>query len=122
MRTSILFFLWIVVCVLGQAQSSGSVGGGSEKCLCKGKLLNTSRHKPIQFEPVVYPKTIFCMKIEIIVTLKAGMQRCLDPNSWHGRRIISRFIHGNQGQTKKQRRAKTNKRRRQKQKTRSSHV
>ncbi|XP_062333484.1 C-X-C motif chemokine 11-like [Osmerus eperlanus] len=122
MRASTLLFLWIAVCGLVQAQSSGSIGGGSEKCLCKGKLRNAVGHKQIKSGPVVHPKNIFCMKIEIIITLKTGKQKCLDPNGMQGRNIINRINHRNQGQTNKQRRPKTNKRRQQKKRKGNSPV
>lgn len=71
----VFLLLGVMIC-LSRAQSHQS---GSQ-CLCSsvGDLRGMrSKVQSIQ----IYPKTVFCLKEEYVVTLKDGYRFCLNPNS-----------------------------------------
>uniref|UniRef100_A0A8C7U8G8 Chemokine interleukin-8-like domain-containing protein n=1 Tax=Oncorhynchus mykiss TaxID=8022 RepID=A0A8C7U8G8_ONCMY len=71
MKTSTLILLCATVFGAGLAQS---LGGRSEKYLCRGKLMQS-----------VYPNTVFCAKTEIIMG-----KTCLNPEGKLGKRFLMR--------------------------------
>ncbi|XP_013983422.1 C-X-C motif chemokine 10 isoform X1 [Salmo salar] len=86
MRTATLILLCVTVFGAGFAQFPG---GRSEKCLCRGKLIQSVRIKRIQ-KLEVYPNSVFCAKTEIIATMKNGKKKCLNPEGKLGKRFLMR--------------------------------
>lgn len=77
------------------------MGGTSEKCVCHGKpavIVRAKRMEKIE----VFPPTVFCGKIELIVTLKTGIQKCLDTEGKQGKRLLRRI-----GQQKRRKQKQT---------------
>uniref|UniRef100_A0A8C8HCI7 Chemokine interleukin-8-like domain-containing protein n=1 Tax=Oncorhynchus tshawytscha TaxID=74940 RepID=A0A8C8HCI7_ONCTS len=86
MRTATLILFCVTVFGAGLAQSPG---GRSEKCLCRGKLMQSVRIKRIQ-KLEVYSNTVFCAKTELIATMKNGKKKCLNPEGKLGKRFLMR--------------------------------
>ncbi|KAM8732477.1 uncharacterized protein AB9X84_024485 isoform 3-T3 [Acanthopagrus schlegelii] len=83
MSTSIVkvFLLLAVVVCISQAQRYGL----GMQCLCSRVMpLDTSDVKDVQ----IYPATIFCKRVEIVVTTNSGYRYCLDPK----RRVVQQFV------------------------------
>uniref|UniRef100_A0A3P8ZAD3 Chemokine interleukin-8-like domain-containing protein n=1 Tax=Esox lucius TaxID=8010 RepID=A0A3P8ZAD3_ESOLU len=76
MKTTTLILLCVTVFGVGLAHSPG---GLYEKCLCRGKLLQSIRRKQQIKEIMVFSKSVFCGKKEIIAIMKNGKKKCLDP-------------------------------------------
>uniref|UniRef100_A0A4W5JKM1 Chemokine interleukin-8-like domain-containing protein n=1 Tax=Hucho hucho TaxID=62062 RepID=A0A4W5JKM1_9TELE len=66
MRTATLILFCATVFGAGLVHSPG---GGSEKCQCRGKLMQSVRIKHIQ-KLEGYPKSVFCGKTELIATMR----------------------------------------------------
>ncbi|KAM8732476.1 uncharacterized protein AB9X84_024485 isoform 2-T2 [Acanthopagrus schlegelii] len=83
MSTSIMkvFLLLAVAVCISQAQRYGL----GMQCLCSRVMpLDTSDVKDVQ----IYPATIFCKRVEIVVTTNSGYRYCLDPK----RRVVQQFV------------------------------
>ncbi|KAM9392068.1 uncharacterized protein KZ484_003857 [Pholidichthys leucotaenia] len=76
--------LLLVVCAQGQLSSS------SNKCKCLNGFIGRIMPGFIKSGPVIYDKSIFCPRIEIIVTTAAGKEKCVNPKSELGRRVLER--------------------------------
>ncbi|XP_071219154.1 permeability factor 2-like [Salvelinus alpinus] len=86
MKTATFILLCVTVFGAGLAHSPG---GRSEKCLCRGKLLQSVMIKRIQ-KLEVYPNSVFCAKTEMIATMKNGKKKCLNPEAKLGKRFLMR--------------------------------
>uniref|UniRef100_A0AAZ3SVQ5 Chemokine interleukin-8-like domain-containing protein n=1 Tax=Oncorhynchus tshawytscha TaxID=74940 RepID=A0AAZ3SVQ5_ONCTS len=86
MRTATLILFCATVFGAGLAHSPG---GGSEKCQCRGNLMQSVRIKHIQ-KLQGYPKTVFCGKTELIVTMRNGKTKCLNPDGKQGKKLLSK--------------------------------
>ncbi|XP_074505557.1 C-X-C motif chemokine 10-like [Sebastes fasciatus] len=70
-----VFLLLAVIVCISEAQRDDMSG---EQCLCrrfKNKINARNSVKDIQ----IYPATIFCDKVEIVVTANSGLRYCLNP-------------------------------------------
>uniref|UniRef100_A0A668VDJ1 Chemokine interleukin-8-like domain-containing protein n=1 Tax=Oreochromis aureus TaxID=47969 RepID=A0A668VDJ1_OREAU len=65
----------------------GAQGSKSNKCKCYSYIGRISP-KLIKAEPVIHYPSIFCPHTEIIVTTKADMKKCVNPESPLGRHIL----------------------------------
>ncbi|XP_030251215.1 interleukin-8-like [Sparus aurata] len=83
MSTSIMkvFLLLAVVVCISQAQQHGS----GKQCLCSSvRRLDTSDVKDVQ----IYPATVFCDNVEIVVTTNSGFRYCLNPK----RKVVQKLV------------------------------
>ncbi|XP_056295832.1 C-X-C motif chemokine 10 [Pseudoliparis swirei] len=71
-----VFLLLAVMVCMAKAQLSHTSG---KQCLCQ-RVRNGIRSRNTVKEVQVYPATIFCDKVEIVVTLNSGLRYCLNPN------------------------------------------
>ncbi|XP_074505555.1 C-X-C motif chemokine 10-like [Sebastes fasciatus] len=70
-----VFLLLAVIVCISEAQRDDMSG---EQCLCrrfKNRINGRNSVKDIQ----IYPATIFCDKVEIVVTANSGLRYCLNP-------------------------------------------
>ncbi|XP_008325365.1 C-X-C motif chemokine 10-like [Cynoglossus semilaevis] len=70
-----VFMLLAVAACVAKTQPSLS----NENCLCnrvRNTLIKSEGVRDIQ----IYPPTVFCSKMEIVVTSNKGRRFCLDPN------------------------------------------
>ncbi|KAF1384611.1 hypothetical protein PFLUV_G00122000 [Perca fluviatilis] len=74
-----VFLLLAVMVCMSKAQQEKSQGPGqSDQCLCqrvRNRIGSKTDIKDIQ----IYPATIFCSKVEIVVTVNSGLRYCLNP-------------------------------------------
>ncbi|XP_073343355.1 C-X-C motif chemokine 2-like [Pagrus major] len=83
MSTGIMkvFLLLAVVVCISQAQLHGS----GQQCLCsRVSRLVVSEVKDVQ----IYPATVFCNNMEIVVTNSSGYRYCLDPK----RKVVQKLL------------------------------
>ncbi|XP_073343354.1 alveolar macrophage chemotactic factor-like [Pagrus major] len=83
MSTGIMkvFLLLAVVVCISQAQRHGS----GQRCLCSSvSRLNTSDVKDVQ----IHKATVFCNRVEIVVTTNSGYRYCLDPK----RKVVQQLV------------------------------
>ncbi|KAJ8285330.1 hypothetical protein GJAV_G00025610 [Gymnothorax javanicus] len=87
MSSATLTFLCVVVFAAGVIHSAGRVLG-TERCLCGGETVK--RVRPEHMLSIrTYPASIYCSKLEIVVTLKQiGKKLCLDPRGKQGKMIL----------------------------------
>uniref|UniRef100_A0AAY4CCX8 Chemokine interleukin-8-like domain-containing protein n=1 Tax=Denticeps clupeoides TaxID=299321 RepID=A0AAY4CCX8_9TELE len=76
--------LWVTV--FGVAVTECVAGGPSERCLCKDTA-NALRLKQAR-EISVFPATVSCPRLEILVMFKGRRLACLDPTSKQGRNVL----------------------------------
>uniref|UniRef100_A0A8C9V508 Chemokine interleukin-8-like domain-containing protein n=1 Tax=Scleropages formosus TaxID=113540 RepID=A0A8C9V508_SCLFO len=83
----------ILLCVIifGMEMIQIMTGGRSQTCLCNGKLFKEIRLKRIQ-DLKVFTETVYCLRIEIVVTdKKTGEKLCLNPNAKQGKIILQKL-------------------------------
>ncbi|XP_038555156.1 C-X-C motif chemokine 10-like [Micropterus salmoides] len=82
-----VFLLLAVMVYISEAQLDDS----GQQCLCqrirKG-IASKSEVKDIQ----IYPATIFCDKVEIVVTLNSGLRYCLNPKLNAVKRLLANVM------------------------------
>ncbi|XP_073343313.1 C-X-C motif chemokine 2-like [Pagrus major] len=94
MSTGIMkvFLLLAVVVCISQAQLHGS----GQQCLCsRVSRLNTSDVKDVQ----IYPATIFCNRVEIVVTTNSGYRYCLNPKMKVVQRLVANIMNRQKAST-----------------------
>ncbi|KAM9356961.1 C-X-C motif chemokine 6-like [Symphorus nematophorus] len=83
----VFLLLAVVVCI-----SKAQLYEPGQQCLCQRvrRLMNPkSEIKDIQ----IYPATVFCDKVEIVVTLNSGLRYCLDPNLKAVKRLLANIMN-----------------------------
>ncbi|TDH07704.1 hypothetical protein EPR50_G00108740 [Perca flavescens] len=68
-----VFLLLAVMVCMSKAQSHQS-----ENCLCK-RVTNGIGSKTEIKDIQIYPATVFCNQVEIVVTINSGLRYCLNP-------------------------------------------
>ncbi|XP_030251220.1 C-X-C motif chemokine 11-6-like [Sparus aurata] len=94
MSTSIMkvFLLLAVVVCISQAQQDKS----GKQCLCsRVRPLNTSNIKDVQ----IYPATVFCNRVEIVVTTNSGLRFCLNPKRRPVQQLIANIMNRQKAST-----------------------
>ncbi|XP_036932727.1 C-X-C motif chemokine 13-like isoform X3 [Acanthopagrus latus] len=94
MSTSIMkvFLLLAVAVCISQAQQDKS----GKQCLCsRVKRLGTSDVKDVQ----IYPPTVFCNRVEIVVTTNSGYRYCLDPKRRPVQQLIANIMNRQKAST-----------------------
>ncbi|XP_068596949.1 C-X-C motif chemokine 11-6-like [Brachionichthys hirsutus] len=82
----VLFALAAMICIAkAQHRESGS------QCLCQRFSKSLRRGSEIQ-DIQIYRATLFCNKVEILVTTKGGGRYCLIPTSNLVKRLLSKII------------------------------
>ncbi|XP_071254397.1 C-X-C motif chemokine 11-1-like [Salvelinus alpinus] len=85
MNTRILLLLAVTICITVAQRPV------SQRCLCR-KVRN-SFGAPNTVEDIqIYPPTPSCDRLEIIVSLKNGVQYCLDPSMKKVQRLLNRLM------------------------------
>ncbi|XP_062249052.1 alveolar macrophage chemotactic factor 2-like [Platichthys flesus] len=81
----VLLLLAAAVCI-----STAMINESGENCLCQRTQngTNGSDLKDIQ----IYPRTIFCNKVEIVVTTGAGHRYCLNPRATTVKAIVLQIL------------------------------
>ncbi|XP_034546331.1 C-X-C motif chemokine 9-like [Notolabrus celidotus] len=82
-----VFLLLAVMICISKAQLNES----GQQCLCqrfRRGISSKSDIKDIQF----YKETIFCNKVEIVVTMKSGLRYCLNPNMRAVKKLMARIM------------------------------
>uniref|UniRef100_A0A1A7Z775 Chemokine interleukin-8-like domain-containing protein n=1 Tax=Iconisemion striatum TaxID=60296 RepID=A0A1A7Z775_9TELE len=79
----------LLVCLL-ILSVQGQQSDKSNKCKCSNSLLTRFSPKLIKAEPVVYQPSSFCPQTEIIITIKEGKEKCVDPKSPFGKFILKK--------------------------------
>ncbi|KAF1384609.1 hypothetical protein PFLUV_G00121980 [Perca fluviatilis] len=69
-----VFLLLAVMVCMSKAQGPGQ----SDQCLCQ-RVRNGIGSKTDIKDIQIYPATIFCGKVEIVVTVNSGLRYCLNP-------------------------------------------
>ncbi|XP_025752777.1 C-X-C motif chemokine 10 isoform X2 [Oreochromis niloticus] len=91
MSTLIKVFLLLAVMVcISQAQR--------QQCLChrvRNRIGVKSEIKDVQ----IYPATIFCNKVEILVTFNSGLRYCLNPELKNVKRLVTNIMDKKQKTT-----------------------
>ncbi|XP_037317381.2 C-X-C motif chemokine 10-like [Pungitius pungitius] len=85
-----VFLLLAVMFCISEAQLDHTSGN---QCLCtnvRRGIQSGTNMKDIQIQ--IYPKTIFCDKVEIVVTNNNGHRYCLNPEVKAVQRLIARMI------------------------------
>uniref|UniRef100_A0A3Q3LJS0 C-X-C motif chemokine 10-like n=1 Tax=Labrus bergylta TaxID=56723 RepID=A0A3Q3LJS0_9LABR len=86
-----VFLLLAVMVFISKAQLSDS----GQQCLCrrvrKG-IRNPSEVKDIQ----IYPATVFCDKVEIVVSTNSGLRYCLNPQLNAVKRLLANICEAKQ--------------------------
>ncbi|XP_046881224.1 growth-regulated alpha protein-like [Hypomesus transpacificus] len=87
MTTRVLMLLAMFVCVT-LAQRSGS-----QRCLCH-RTSSRLRTQPTEVEDIqIHPPGNSCDRIEFVVSLKNGLQYCLDPKMKLVQKILRSFTN-----------------------------
>ncbi|KAL2077256.1 hypothetical protein ACEWY4_026760 [Coilia grayii] len=88
MDTRVVLLLSLSVC-LALAQNMGR--SMSQRCTCRkirGRFESPKKILDIQ----VLPPSTSCDRLEIVVTLKSGLQYCMDPKAENVQRVIQSLI------------------------------
>ncbi|CAK6956529.1 C-X-C motif chemokine 10-like [Scomber scombrus] len=75
-----------VVCV-----SVAQMNEAGQQCLCR-RLRNGISNKSAVKDIQIYPATMFCNKVEIIVTLNNGLRYCLNPEKKAVKNLLAAII------------------------------
>ncbi|XP_005921218.1 C-X-C motif chemokine 10 [Haplochromis burtoni] len=95
MSTLIKAFLLLAVMVcISQAQLKQS----GQQCLCH-RVRNLNGMKTDIKDIQIYPATIFCNKVEIVVTLNSGLRYCLNPEQKNVKRLLTKIMDKKQKTT-----------------------
>ncbi|XP_035525413.1 C-X-C motif chemokine 6-like [Morone saxatilis] len=82
----VFLLLAVMVCI-----SKAQLRETGQQCLCqrvRGPVGLKSEIKDLQ----VYQATIFCQKVEIVVTLKSGFRYCLNPKLNAVKKVLANII------------------------------
>ncbi|XP_049897666.1 C-X-C motif chemokine 11-like [Epinephelus moara] len=82
-----LFLLLAVVVCISEAQQRET----GQQCLCqrvRNKIYSMSDIKDVQ----IYQATIFCDRVEIVVTNNSGLRYCLNPNLKAVQRLMASIM------------------------------
>ncbi|KAM6999801.1 C-X-C motif chemokine 11-1-like [Tautogolabrus adspersus] len=82
-----VFLLLAVMVCISKAQHNES----GQQCLCGGVrkgINNLSAVKDIQ----IYPATVFCDKVEIVVSTDRGLRYCLNPKVKAVQRLVAKIM------------------------------
>ncbi|XP_041846556.1 interleukin-8-like [Melanotaenia boesemani] len=80
-------FLAVVVCI-----SESQINEAGQQCLCqrvRNRMDKRSEIKDIQ----IYQATVFCRKVEIVITNKKGLRYCLNPALQPVKMIVTRMLN-----------------------------
>ncbi|CAB1337069.1 unnamed protein product [Coregonus sp. 'balchen'] len=92
MTTRILLLLAVTVCITVAQRSV------SQRCLCR--RVRNSFGAPNSVEDIqIYPPTPSCDRLEFIVSLKNGVQYCLDPSMKKVQKLLTRLMKKSAPQT-----------------------
>ncbi|XP_068617030.1 alveolar macrophage chemotactic factor-like [Brachionichthys hirsutus] len=84
MNPAVLAFL----CCLLVFHVQGELGHTSGRCSCLKGYIDRVHPRLVKAGPVVHGPSIFCRRTEITVTLKNNKEKCINPQSELGRRIL----------------------------------
>ncbi|KAM4586216.1 C-X-C motif chemokine 10-like [Fundulus diaphanus] len=85
----VFLLLAVAICI-----SKAQLNEPGQSCLCqrvRNRMSSKSDIKDIQ----IYPATIFCPKVEIVVTSGRGFRYCLNPELQAVKRMLTRIIKAN---------------------------
>ncbi|KAM9377454.1 C-X-C motif chemokine 11-1-like isoform 2-T2 [Pholidichthys leucotaenia] len=82
-----VFLLLAAMVCISIAQTS-SVG---QQCLCQGTRNSLSRGMVVK-DIQIYPATIFCNKVEIVVTNMNGLRFCLNPEIKAVQKLVAKIM------------------------------
>ncbi|XP_078145389.1 interleukin-8-like [Centroberyx gerrardi] len=83
----VLLLLAVMVCI-----STAQRPEMGQRCLCR-RVRNNRFGAVSDIQDVqIYPKSIFCDKVEIVVTFKNNLQYCLDPRMKKLHSLLSGFL------------------------------
>ncbi|XP_030001571.1 interleukin-8-like [Sphaeramia orbicularis] len=88
-----LLFAAVMFCI-----SEAQLDDKGQNCLCRStrdKLSTRNKVKDIQ----IYPKTVFCDNVEIVVTDQNGLRFCLNPNVKVVKKLIARIMSAKRSRT-----------------------
>ncbi|XP_073343023.1 C-X-C motif chemokine 2-like [Pagrus major] len=92
----VFLLLAVVVCISQAQQSPQESPQESQQCLCsRVSRLNTSNVKDVQ----IYPATIFCNRVEIVVTTNSGYRYCLNPKMKVVQRLVANVMNRQKAST-----------------------
>ncbi|XP_034037380.1 C-X-C motif chemokine 6-like isoform X2 [Thalassophryne amazonica] len=83
--TKVLLLLAVMVCITAAQRHGG------EQCLCQG-LRNMVNMKSGVKSIQMYPASVFCSTVEIVITPMRGMQYCLNPNTKQVKFLLSKLM------------------------------
>uniref|UniRef100_A0A8C2ZXJ2 Chemokine interleukin-8-like domain-containing protein n=1 Tax=Cyclopterus lumpus TaxID=8103 RepID=A0A8C2ZXJ2_CYCLU len=83
-----VFLLLAVMVCMSKAQIGHTSG---KQCLCQ-RVRNGIRSKNTIKDVQVYPATIFCDKVEIVVTINSGLRYCLNPKLKAVQKLMASII------------------------------
>ncbi|XP_068450140.1 C-X-C motif chemokine 3-like [Clinocottus analis] len=84
-----VFLLLAVMVCISKAQLDHTSG---KQCLCQ-RVRNGIRARNIVKDIQVYPATIFCDKVEIVVTINSGLRYCLNPKLKAVQKLMASIIN-----------------------------
>ncbi|KAM6924032.1 C-X-C motif chemokine 10-like [Xenentodon cancila] len=82
-----IFLLLVALVCFSEAQ----VNEAGQSCLCQN-VRNGIRSKSSIKDIQIYPATIFCNRVEIVVSEKDGLRYCLNPELKAVRRIVTNIV------------------------------
>ncbi|XP_067084276.1 C-X-C motif chemokine 11-1-like [Osmerus mordax] len=83
MKTAVLLLVSSLILVQGR------LGGLQGKCLCQDDARRINPKLVTQVK--VHPSSLFCPRKEVIVTLKNGTRKCLNPESKFAKFIEDKY-------------------------------
>ncbi|XP_061582242.1 C-X-C motif chemokine 10-like [Cololabis saira] len=95
-----LFLLLAAVVFISEAL----LNEAGQRCFCqnvKNGFMSKDRIKDIQ----IYPATVFCDRVEIVVSETSGLRYCLNPKPKAVKKIVSGIISRRKRQTLRSKRA-----------------
>ncbi|KAG8454279.1 hypothetical protein GDO86_000793 [Hymenochirus boettgeri] len=66
----------------------GMLSHGNQRCMCRGKVAEKIHFKSLK-KVEVYPISFGCEKVEVVATMKSGVQKCLNPESESANKLFS---------------------------------
>ncbi|XP_070821190.1 C-X-C motif chemokine 10-like [Chaetodon trifascialis] len=84
MNSAVFAFLTCLLVFYAQGQPANR----SSKCKCLNGSIDKIPPQLIKAGPVIHPPSIFCQQVEIIITTTANKEKCVNPQSHLGKRIL----------------------------------
>ncbi|XP_047441271.1 C-X-C motif chemokine 10-like [Mugil cephalus] len=82
----VFLLLAVMVCI-----SKAQLNETGQQCLCHRVRNGIGRRSAIK-DVQIYPATIFCNKVEIVVTMNSGLRYCLNPKLMAVKKLLTSIM------------------------------